>query len=165
MPVSYGGQSQQRWGDNTLNQSEVMRDVLLFDTKGKSVGTAAARKKGLLLLAFIRANDPACVATLQALQKMNEGYTASGKLSVLAVSQSETEETAAFAGALGLTFPVLLDRDAYHAMTYGISSVPTVYLTDASGIVLRKAIGNKPAVLQEMADRIATFAEAEPVKL
>ena len=165
MPVSYGGQSQQRWGDNTVNKNEYIRDIFVPDLKGIMQGTMPMRKKGMLALCFFRTDDPVSQRVLPLLQKMADAYKESGKLSVLAVSMSEPEATAAFLDRYGIKFPVALDRDDWHAMHYGIATVPVVYLTDANGLVLNKAVGFKPLILNDISERYATFAEVEAVPL
>jgi hypothetical protein len=128
-------------------------------------GTMPMRKKGMLALCFFRTDDPVSQRVLPLLQKLSDAYKESGKLSVLAVSMSGPEATAAFLDQYGIKFPVALDRDDWHAMQYGIASVPVVYLTDANGLVLNKAVGFKPLLLNDISERYATFAEVEAVPL
>jgi peroxiredoxin len=165
MPTSFGGQSQQRWGDNTLNQSEFMRDVQMMDTSGKVCSTTDARKKGMILLAFFRADDAACEPVLTALQTLADAYKESGKLTVWAVSQSGEAESVAFAQRLGVKFPILLDRDLYHSMTYGLTTVPTVYFADAAGVVQRKLAAFSRAGLNDISARVASVAGVDAVDL
>jgi hypothetical protein len=96
---------------------------------------------------------------------MADAYKESGKLSVMAVSQSDPEETAALVAELGLTFPVTLDRDNYHSMLFGVAAPPVVYLTDANGKVLLKTTGFKALVLNDISARYAQFAEVEAIPL
>lgn len=163
--ASFGGQSQQRWGDNTVNANEYMRDVMLTDLSGRPTATADARRKGMLVLAFFKPSEPVSAAIIPLLQKLADAYKDSGKLTVYGISQDDEATTRAFADKEGLKFPLMLDYDNYHSMVYGIASVPTIFLADGSGMVLRKCVGNKPAILNEMSERVAKFAEVEPVTL
>lgn len=166
MPTtSFGGQSQQRWGDNTLNTQESMRDLLLFDTRGEPRATAQARKGGMLVLAFFKTTCPTCQLTFPYLQKLADGYADSKKVTVWGVSQDDVETTAAFAEKYGITFPLLLDRELWHSMTYGITNVPTVYLADSAGLVHKKIVGWDRDAMNEVSARIAAFLEREPVTL
>src|SRR5438309_1384772 len=135
--ANYGGQSQQRWGDNTLNASEYMRDLMLTDLSGKPMMTADARRKGWLLLAFFKTTCGTCQFTFPYLQKLADAYGASGKFTVWGVSQDDAERTKAFADQYGVKFPLLLDRELYHSMIYGLTNVPTLFLADGSGMVQR----------------------------
>ena len=161
MPTGFGGQSQQRWGDNTVNQNEYMRDVLLTDLGGKVCNTADARKKGMVVLAFFRPSDPVSVRLLPFLQKLADAYKESGKLTVWGVSLDDAALTRVFAADAGITFPLLLDHDGYLAMTYGITDLPTTYLADGNGLIGRKMVGVRPHALNDMSVRVAGFAGVE----
>lgn len=163
MPAAYGGQSQQRWGDNTLNASEYMRDLLLTDTAGETRSTAQARKGGMLVLAFFKTGCPTCQLTLPYLQKLADAYGEGGKLTVWGVSQDNRDATSAFAEKHGVRFPLLLDRDLWHSMTYGIVTVPTIYLTDGTGLVQKKVVGWNRAAMNEISERVAAFLGRDPV--
>ncbi len=161
MPVAYGGQPQQRWGDHTLNTGEFMRDLFLSDLKGTMQATGAARKKGMLLLAFFKTDDPACQKALPFLETLAGAYKETGKLTVWGVSQDDEATTSAFATQFGITFPLLLDRDKYHSMLYGLVTLPTLYLADSAGAVQRKMTGWNGAILNDISARIAKFANVE----
>ena len=164
MPVAYGGQSQQRWGDNTLNSSEYIRDFYLTDISAQPRSTAAVRKAGkMLVVAFFRTTDAVCQRTLPTLQKLADAYADAGKLEVWAISQDDREATAAFAEQRSIKFPLLLDRDQWYSMTFGVSTVPTTYLVDSKGLVQKKLVGFDSAGLNEISVRIAAFLEREAV--
>ena len=165
MPVGFGGQSQQRWGDNTLNANEYMRDFLLMDTSGEPRQTAAARKKGPLVLAFFRTGCPTCQTTLPYLQKVADAYAESGKLTVWGVSQDDGPKTEAFAQQYGIKFPLLLDHDLYHSMVYGLTHVPTIVLADSSGRVQKKIVGWNRVAMNDLSQRVAGLLEVEPVAI
>ncbi|MES2459520.1 MAG: TlpA disulfide reductase family protein [Armatimonadota bacterium] len=163
MPSTFGGQSQQRWGDNTLTQNEYLRDFLLADLSGKPTKTIDARRKGMLLVVFFRTNDANSQQTLAALQKFADAYKETGKLTILAVSQNNEDETRDFVTEFGITFPCLLDRDQYLSMTYGVTVIPTAYLAAGDGLIVRKMSGYRGGILNQMSAKVALFAEVEQV--
>lgn len=165
MPSAFGGQSQQRWGDNTLSQNEYLRDFLLTDLSGKPTKTIDARKKGMLLVVFFRTDDPVSQQTLVGLQKLTDAYKESGKLTILAVSQNTEDETRDFAAKFGITFSCLLDRDQYLSMTYGVTTMPTTYLAAGDGHIVRKMNGYRGGILNEMSAKVALFAAVEQVTI
>jgi peroxiredoxin len=165
MPSAFGGQSQQRWGDNTLSQNEYLRDFLLADLTGKPTKTIDARKKGMLLVVFFRTTDPVSQQTLASLQKLADAYKESGKLTVLAVSQDSEDETRDFTTRFGITFPCLLDRDQYLSMTYGVTVIPTAYLAAGDGLIVRKMSGYRGGIVNEMSAKVALFAGVEQVTI
>lgn len=165
MPVGFGGQSQQRWGDNTLNANEYMRDFSLMDTGGEPRQTAAARKKGPVVLAFFKTGCPTCQMTLPYLQKVADAYADSGKLTVWGVSQDDGAKTEAFASQYGIKFPLLLDHDLYHSMVYGLTHVPTIVFADSTGRVRKKIVGWNRAGMNDLSTQIAALLEVEPVAI
>jgi peroxiredoxin len=164
--AKFGGQSQQRWGDNTLNANEYLRDIFLTDLSGRPVGTGDARRKGaMLVLVFFKTTCPTCQFTLPYLQKLADIYKESGKVTVLGVSQDDADTTRAFAEKFGIKFPLMMDSDLYHSMVYGLSSVPTLFFADNQGIILRKVVGFNRAALNDISAQVAQFAEVEAVKV
>ena len=168
MATLYGGQSQQRWGDNTLRTGDNMRDIQFTDLGGRVQQTMGARRGGMLILAFLEfdaTGNPVSEKTLTALQKLADGYADSKKLAVLCLSSSSEEDTRTLITSLGIKLSVGLDYDDYHAMCFGVTDKPTVILADANGLILRKMVGDKPATLQDMSNRIATVAGVPAIEI
>lgn len=165
MPSAFGGQSQQRWGDGTLNVSEYMRDFFATDLNGKTVGTADARRKGMTVIAFFEPGNADSEQLMPYLQKFADGYKESGKLSVLALSGGDLQATQAFVQKYALKFPVVIDYDRYHAMVYGVTTNPTLVFADKDGLVRRKITGFRGRALNEISAAIAQTAEAAPVTI
>lgn len=160
--AAYGGQSQQRWGDNTINAQEYIRDLQLTDQSGRTCHTGPARGRGMLVLAFVAADEADSVPVLAALQRLADGYKESGKLTVWAIAVGEDDDAArAMAAQAGFTGSLLRDRDGYHAMCYGIHALPTTLLVNGAGLVQRKSDGYRPAALADISARYAAFAEIE----
>lgn len=157
--TAFGGQSQQRWGADTLNKHGVLQDLLLFDTNGEPRATQAARKAGMLALAFFHTGCDTSRMLLPYLQRLAGTFAETKKLTVWGVSQDDGPLSAAFAAQIGVTFPICLDRDGYHSMLLGVVSVPTVFLVDGSGAVLRKIAGWDRDALNALAADVAVFAE------
>jgi peroxiredoxin len=164
MPAPYGGQSQQRWGDNTVNASEYLRDLMMTDlATGRPTGTADARRKGMVVLVFFNVGTPDCITLIPALQRLSDAYKESGKFTVLGVSEDDEPMTRAFIAEHGLKFPLVLDHDGYHAMIYGLARVPTLYFADASGSVLKKMVGYSGKTLNDISHAVANFAQVDQV--
>jgi peroxiredoxin len=157
--MAFGGQSQQRWGDNSINAADYIRDFQMTDLAGRVCHSFPTRGRSWILFAFFGL-DGQSAQTLKALQKLADGYKESGKLTVWGISQ-DTDEAAvkAFAAENGITFPLMLDHQGYHAGLYGIPYAPAVFLVASDGTVQRKALGYKPNVLNDMSKRYAAFAE------
>jgi len=161
--AAYGGQSQQRWGDNTISAHEMIRDIQLTDQNGRTCHTGPARGKGMLVLSFVSADAPDSLPVLQALEKIDVEHTPTGKITVWPiVVGGDDNEAAELIASAGWTCSWLRDREGYHAMSYGIPSTPCTYLVDKAGVVQRRVLGHRPAAIADIADRIARFVAPEP---
>ncbi len=73
---------------------------------------------------------------------------------VFGVSQDDTRETGRFAKEYGVTFPMLLDEASggYAASNaFGITSVPSLFLVDAGGVVSYSGEGFIKRDLEQLA--------------
>ena len=160
--AKFGGQSQQRWGDNTASVGETFRDFLITDLKGVPQQTMLARKKGFVLIAFFTTMDETSAELLPLLQSLADAYKESGKLSLLGVCETDDDAAvSSFVATRGAKFPVMIDRERYHATNYGFTLFPTLILINGNGEVQHKAKGIKVLdALQVVSDKIGAFAGA-----
>ncbi|MEP0766265.1 MAG: TlpA family protein disulfide reductase [Fimbriimonadia bacterium] len=120
-------------GAGLVQTGHTFPDFTLSDLNGASRSTADARSKGLLLVAFFKVNCPTCQLTFPYLQKLAD---ACPTLTVWGVSQNDAMETRAFERDYGTSFPMLLDKGLEVTDRFDLQSVPAMYLTDESGVVL-----------------------------
>jgi cytochrome c biogenesis protein CcmG, thiol:disulfide interchange protein DsbE len=86
---------------------------------------------------------PPCRSEMPALQEAYQMYQGQG-LVVLGVNMTsqDTEANArAFIQKLGLTFPVVLDREGKAASAYQLTALPSTYFIDREGIIQAVVIG------------------------
>jgi peroxiredoxin len=78
---------------------------------------------------------------LQGLYDSNEG----SHIEILAINmttmESDGEKVREFSDELGLTFPLLLDKDGDVEKTYQVITIPTTYIIDSKGIIREKIVG------------------------
>ena len=73
-------------------------------------------------------------------------------LRVIGINQGEDQETSRRAAAeLGLTYPVVLDRDLAVGRAYGANSIPLFVLLDTDRTILWQQVGFRPGLMQEVA--------------
>jgi peroxiredoxin len=163
----YGGQGQQRWGDNTARTNTFIRDIQLTDQNGRTCHTGQVRGKGALVLSFIDATSPNATHILTILEQLAAGYKESGKVTVWPLFSAGTPaEVDAVVKAAGFTGSRLIDADGYHAQLYGIADYPTTLLINAPGTIVAKTRKAGTESLQAISTAIATIIEAEtPVRL
>ncbi len=83
---------------------------------------------------------PPCRAELPELQAASERLA--GQVAIVGVNQAEAPaDVAAFAGRLGLSFPMPLDVNAQASRLYAVRSLPTTFFIDRQGVIRRIQIG------------------------
>ncbi len=95
---------------------------------------------------------PPCKAEMPDMQKLHE--EARDDLVILAVNIDPENDVAGFAKQMGISFPILIDKDYVVNKTYQIISIPTSYFIDENGIIQAKHIGamNLNAMKQYIGD-------------
>jgi peroxiredoxin len=95
------------------------------------------------LLAFFKISCPVCQLTLPYLERIHSA----GAISIYGVSQNDATDTFDFVRDYNLSFPTLLDPEKTFPVSnaYGISSVPTMFLVEPSGLIARVIEGWRKA--------------------
>lgn len=95
--------------------------------------------------------------------KHTQGFT------ILAVNQTTTdteEKIQAFVDEFGLSFPILLDSDDEVNLRYQIKSLPTTFIVDGNGIILKRHFGVLAGVdILEVLDGFMTEADEVAVSV
>lgn len=136
-------------------------DFTLSTMDGKPFVLSQALANGPVVLAFFKVSCPVCQYALPFLERLYKAYKNKG-VSILGVSQDNSQNTAAFLKQFGINFPVLLDpSDSYRVSNnYGLTNVPTVFWIDPDAEIEVSSVGwNKADVEQinrKMADRLGS---------
>jgi len=104
-----------------------------------------------------------CRAEMPAFQKLYNANRERG-LEVLAVNSTfQDSETDArnFAGQLGLTYPILLDREGVVSRQYRLQALPSTFIIDRSGIIRTVIIGG-PASEATLQTQIEALLNESP---
>lgn len=107
--------------------------------------TSLAKDKPALLV-FFEADCPTCQLTLPYLNALN-----GDSVQLLGISQDSESVTNQFVAQMRIAFPVVVDRELKLSRAYDPQSVPTIFLLDQQGRVLRTAAGFDKASLNELA--------------
>jgi cytochrome c biogenesis protein CcmG/thiol:disulfide interchange protein DsbE len=106
------------------------KTLKLSDLKGKPV-----------MLNFFTSWCSACREEMPALEEVYKEYQAQGFV-IVAVNLAESDVAVrAFQQKLGLTFPIVMDRDQRVSRVYDIVPLPTSYFVDRNGVVRAKWTG------------------------
>jgi peroxiredoxin len=157
-----------------LNPGTSAPDFSLSTLDGKRFSLRDALASGPVLLAFFKVSCPTCQYALPFLERLFRAYRNRG-VTLLGVSQNVSPDTAAFAEAYGITFPILLDDTKTFPVSnaYGLSNVPTLFWITADGEIEITSVGWNRAdferINREMADAgktllIPPFRSGEEVR-
>lgn len=123
----------------------------LSSLEGKSVSLGSFQGK-VVLLNFFATWCPPCRAEMPDLEATYQELKDKG-LEVVAVDLQEDQGTVSgYVKSLGLTFTILLDREATVFGQYHITGLPTSYFIDRQGVVRDYTIGalNKKRIMQKL---------------
>ena len=108
--------------------------ITLSDLRGQAV-----------LVNFWATWCPPCRAEMPAIQRVYERFRNQG-FTVLAVDLQESDrQVAAFSSSLGLTFPILMDRDGSVFNGYRVKALPSTFFVDRQGQIRDVAVGGPMA--------------------
>jgi peroxiredoxin len=113
-----------------------------------------------VLLVF---SDPDCGPCDELAPRLQDLHRERPDLQVLVVSRRDAETNRAKAAALGLTFPIVLQRNWEISLKYAMFATPIAYLIDEQGMVVRDvAVGVEPilALADEPAPAATSNVEA-----
>ena len=88
-----------------------------------------------VLINFWASWCPPCRNEMPAIQQVYEEYRDEGFIVLAVNSQEQDARVAAFAEPLGLTFPILIDRDGSVFDDYQVAALPTTFFVDRAGVI------------------------------
>lgn len=136
-------------------------DFTLATADGQSLGLTDLRGQVVILNIWASWCGP-CRLEMPAIERFYQAQRQRG-VEVLAVNSTfqDSEENAQnFARELGLTFPIVFDRDGAVTRRYQIHGLPTTFVLDRRGVIRSVTIGGTTAAaLQSIVDPL--LAEAQ----
>jgi len=124
-----------------------------FSLEGTDGRTFSLRHGGVrpAFLVFFKTSCPTCTLTLPFLQRLHE-RALEAPLHFWGISQDGEADTGVFGSQHGITFPLLPDgRDFPVSNSYGLTSVPTLFLVEPDGRVSWTSVGFSKAGLESLA--------------
>jgi peroxiredoxin len=135
------GGAAERDGSSSLPQKGFVAPDFTLEMLDGSEMTLSDLRGQVVLVNFWATWCPPCRAEMPAIQEVYEQYHDQDFI-VLAVDIVEGDaRVTTFADQLELTFPILMDRDGDVSERYRISSIPTTFFVDRSGVIQDIVIG------------------------
>ena len=117
-------------------------DFSLADINGKTVSLSAFDGK-VVILDFFASWCPPCRQEIPDFIELEKSYGDKG-FAMVGVALVNAGEAKEFAGKMGINYPVLVD-DGKVSETYGpIRSIPTTFIIDKNGKIVKMYIGFRP---------------------
>ena len=122
-------------------------DFSLADINGKPVSLSAFNGK-VVILDFFASWCPPCRQEIPDFIKLEKSYGDKGfaMIGVALVSAGEAKE---YAGKMGINYPVLVDDGKASAIYGPIRSIPTTFVIDKNGKIVKMYIGYRPKEIFE----------------
>lgn len=112
------------------------------DMNGKELTLENMRGKGVFLNFWGTWCEP-CEKEMPYMNELYDTYKKKG-VEIVALNADETEIAVKnFAGQYGLNFPIAIDKGQEILNTYGVSPLPTSFLIDKDGNVIKKITGTQ----------------------
>ena len=141
--VSRADQAAQEGGtppDTLPREGYLAPDWALESLDGEHLTLSGLRGQ-VVVLNFWATWCPPCRSEMPAIEQVYRTHRDQG-LTVIAVNVQEAQEqTQAFVEEMGLTFPVLADRDGSVSTRYRVTSLPTTFIIDRAGVIREVAVG------------------------
>ena len=122
-------------------------DFSLADINGKTVSLSAFNGK-VVILDFFASWCPPCRQEIPGFIELEKSYGDKG-FAMIGVAMESAGEAKEFAGKMSINYPVLVD-DGKASEIYGpIRSIPTTFIIDKSGKIVKMYIGSREKAVFE----------------
>ncbi len=126
-------------GGIAQQEGDVAPDFTLTDIYGTRVSLAQLQGK-VIILDFFADWCPPCKQEIPDFIALQGAYGSRG-FSVIGVALVSAEEAKKFAQSVGINYPVLVDDGTVSGLYGPIRSIPTTFVLDKTGKIVKKYIG------------------------
>ncbi|MDQ0484715.1 peroxiredoxin family protein [Guptibacillus hwajinpoensis] len=127
-----------------INEGNEAPDFTLYSLEGQEVKLSDYRGK-VVFVNFWATWCPPCKAEMPHMEEFYKEYADQYDAEILAVNitseESSTEMVDKFIQDYKITFPVLMDTDGMQSETFATITIPTTYVIDKNGIIMKRLVG------------------------
>lgn len=127
-----------------IQEGNLAPDFTLYSLEGKEVSLSDSKGK-VTFINFWTTWCPPCKEEMPDMQEFYEEDAKKFDAEILAVNLTTNESSSQvvkdFASKNNLTFPILMDTEGQQMETFATITIPTTYVIDKNGIIMKKVIG------------------------
>lgn len=127
-----------------LQKGDKAPDFTLYSLKGEEVSLSDYKGK-VTFINFWTTWCPPCKEEMPYMQEFYEEKAEEYDAEILSINittnESSSQAVEDFVKENALTFPVLLDENGEQTNTFATITIPTTYLVDKNGIIMKRIIG------------------------
>ncbi len=126
---------------------------------------SVALAQGPVVLAFFKVSCPVCQMAFPYYERMFDAYGAGAKL--VGVSQNSAADTAKFAKAYSISFPIVLDETTKYPVSnaYGLTNVPTLFWISPDGMIEISSVSWEKGNFELIAERMSAGANLPGISM
>ena len=143
---------------SAITEGRSIQDFGLCDLNGVYQLTAKLRAKGWMVVTFFTPDDAFSTSVLNTLQEWTSSLPAD-KVSILGVLEGNRDALEAFKKSVTATFPIVWDIADYWSANWGLSELPTTFVTDSGGRVLDRIVGADTDALSDARTQLSALIE------
>jgi peroxiredoxin len=137
-------------------------DFTLPTLEGGQFTLSEALQRAPQVIAFFKISCSTCQFTFPFLERLHRAYE-TDPVEFRGISQDNAENARLFCQKFGITFPIAIDADSYHASkSYVFHYVPTILLVDGQGIIRFRLTGFSKDGLIRLSKEIASLTVRPP---
>ena len=122
-----------------VNSEESAKNFTVKDLEGKKAHLSDFNSKPVIMYFWVSWSEP-CIDNLAVYQKAYDKYKDNVNFLIIN-TKDDTQTVKKYTTEKGYTFPCFIDDEKDAASAYGISSLPSVVMTDKSGKIHYQNIG------------------------
>ncbi|MBI5585131.1 MAG: TlpA family protein disulfide reductase [Deltaproteobacteria bacterium] len=130
-----------RKAEAALKVGDLLPQAVLLDRQGLKVTLPGDLKGGVGLLHFWASWCPYCLKEIMAVEALYQSYKSKGFRPYSINVGENLSAVEAYISSIRVSYSIPLDTDSSTAKKYGITGIPTTFITDRGGLIRYRILG------------------------